>query len=258
VTLVLPICTQGSCQQNSSASQANATQATSNRTDSLQAKLRAHLEHYWDGTRTDTLSAEALEQRLVDYIFLCAHADKEMRQQCWQTIAKTFPDEQPNRMVADYLGDEESPLYAPEMLEEYLATIAETFNQGSIDRIRVDYLLGEIRKNKPGQKIADLALVMAGDRKRATLHELIEQSGTDCKVLFYDPECEECATLISRLTADPDAGCVIAVSVMDTAKSLPAGWRSCIAADPEQLDARFYLPRLPRLYTVAPDLTIRH
>ncbi len=241
VALVLPLWATQGC--------GNRGPTRSNR----QANLDTHLEHYWDTTKVSTLGEQELEQRLVDYMYLTMNAGPERRRLCWQTIARLFPEEQPNRLAVDYLGEPDSPLYAPPMLEEYLAAIAELYDEGTLERFSIDYLLNGVRKNKAGKTIADLDLVSAQDGHRVTLHKLI--SGSNSKVLFYDPECEECGALIARL-ATSEAGTVVAVSVTGKAKPLPDGWHSCFPADPDQLDVRFFLPRLPQLYTVRPDLVI--
>ncbi len=241
VALVLPLMAAQGCGSDSKASQEEA---------------RSYPEHFWDNVNTAVMSDDEREQRLVDYMYLSMSAAPEQRRRCWQTIARVFPDEQPNRLVADYLGEPGSPLYAPEMLEEYLEAIAELFDDGSLQRIRIDYLLDGIRKNKAGQQIADLDLVTAAGR-HTTLHTLIAGSNAGSNVLLYDPGCEECAALIGRLAADADAGNVVAVSVTGKARELPQAWHSCTVADPEQLDERFYLPRLPQLYTVDSCLVIR-
>jgi len=233
-----------------------ATQGCGSNNKAQQKEVRPYLEHYWENVSPAVMSDDEREQRLVDYMYLSMNAAPEQRRRCWRTIARVFPDEQPNRLVADYLGEPGSPLYAPAMLEEYLETIAGLFEAGSLQRLRIDYLLDGIRKNKAGQQIADLDLVEAGSRRHTTLHTLIAGSEADCRVLFYDPDCEECVALIGRFAADPDAGNVVAVSVTGEAKELPPAWHSCTAADPDQLDARFYLPRLPQLYTVGSDLVI--
>jgi len=244
VALVLPLWVAQGC--------GNRGQARSKQ----QANLDTHLEHYWDTTKLSTLGAEELEQRLVDYMYLSMNARPDRRRLCWQTIARLFPDEQPNRLVADYLGEPDSPLYAPAMLEEYLEAIAELYEDGSVQRVRIDYLLGQIRKNKVGRQIADLDLVEVTAHRPVTLHSLLAGCDTGSKVLFYDPECEECTALINRLADDPKIGNVVAVSVTGEVKPLPTAWQSCIASDPDQLDECFYLPRLPQLYTVGPDLII--
>ncbi len=228
-----------------------------------------HLEHYWDGYDPGKHDADSVEQRLVDYMFLTMNAPSpEMRRDCWQTIARIFPDSQPNRTVVEYLGETDSPLYAPAMLEEYLVALTEMFPTGSARRMRVDYLLDGIRKNKPGTRISDLRLVLA-DGTCSTLHKLIggsadengskneDEMGGEILVLFYDPECEECSALISALAADGESRHVIAVSVThEVKKELPAWWVSAKAADADELDANFYLPRLPRLYEVQSDGTL--
>jgi len=224
-------------------------------------RLGAYLDAYWENIDPDTLTAEAREQRIVDYIYLTLNADTATRRQCWQAIAGVFPDEQPNRTVTDYLGEPDSPLYAPGMLEEYLDAISALYEEGSLERYRVDYLLDGIRKNKIGQQISDLDVINVADGMPATLHALIRRCDTDVRVLFYDPGCEECAAVISRLAGEP--GTVIAVSITgDThsalaAGAVPQGWYSCTARDLGQLDGNFYLPRLPQLYTVGSNGIIK-
>jgi len=278
VTLSLLLCVvaTGGCQQK----KAGASHDGSARADSVNVKLFEHLEHYWDGYDPGRLDADSVEQRLVDYLFLTINAPSpEMRRDCWQTIARIFPDSQPNRTVADYLGQPDSPLYAPYMLEEYLVALTEMFPPETPERLRVDYLLDGIRKNKPGTKIADLRLFLS-DGTLTTLRNLIADSGGnaapkrqrrnesrgagdresnvdgDILILFYDPECEECSALISELAASGDPRPIIAISVTSELKDLPANWVSAKAADPDQLDTNFYLPSLPRLYRVHPDATI--
>jgi len=266
---------QGSCHPGSSSkSAAEGGDAKTGMDNARMAKLRAYLEEYWDGIDVDTLTDADREQRLVDYIYLTQNADSLTRRMCWQKIAEVFPNQQPNRMVCDYLGESDSPLYAPAMLDEYLETLTTVFDEGSVQRVRVDYLLENLRKNRPGSTIGDLDLVIAADGTRTTLHHLIALCPTDTKVLFYDPECEECAAEISRLSTTSDP--VIAVSVTGTAlpaaqsgtlpgdrsdteaaKALPASWHSCIATDMDQLDENYYLPTLPRIFTVTPAGTIR-
>lgn len=279
ITLVLLVsAAQGSCQSNAPSSKSTENRADSDINEARAAKLRAYLEKYWDNIDVDTLSEQDREQHLVDYIYLTTNADEATRRQCWQTIARVIPDEQPNRMVCDYLGETDSPLYAPAMLDEYLETLTTLFADGSVERVRIDYLLGNLRKNRPGSVIADLDLVVTTDGTRTTLHKLIAQSGTDTQILFYDPECEECAATISRLTNEYRT--VIAISVTGIAmptstngsnavsdsqrssadvgtKTLPAEWHSCIAIDMDQLDENYYLPTLPRLYTVTPTAQIK-
>jgi len=217
------------------------------------ANPRQYPEHYLDGCDTGRMDTDAIEQLLVDYIYLIMNTPSpDLRRKCWQTIARKFPDSQPNRTVVEYLGEPDSPLYAPAMLEEYLVTLTEIFPSESMQRVRVDYLLEGIRKNKPGTRIADLRLVLA-DGIDSTLHKLVDESESGCLLLFYDPECEECSALITKLATDGEAGQIIAVSVTGEVKELPAHWLSARAADAEELDANFYLPRLPKLYKVQSD-----
>jgi len=117
--------------------------------------------------------------------------------------------------------------------------------------LRVDYLLEGVSKNNPGQQIANLDIVNIAYGMPTTLNSLIQQCNTDATVLFYDPACEECATVISHLAGEP--GPVIAVCVTNKPyPTLPRSWYSYTACDFDQLDGHFLLPRLTQLYTVTP------
>lgn len=219
-------------------------------------KFSNHLKHYWDDKDPKQMNTEELEQHLVDYIYIAMHAPTEMRKDSWRKLSDLFPESQPHRMVVDYLGTRESPLYAPEMLEEYLQTVSDYLPAESLYKARVDYMLTGIRKNRPGSVIADLSLTMGYTGEQTTLHKLIKAQNKPTKVLLYDPECDECKELIERLKVANDGEGVIAVTVTgETGKKLPSQW-ICVIPDEEELDEGYYLPQLPVLYRVTPDAVV--
>lgn len=214
--------------------------------------LRDRITTYWDSTDINALDNESREQSIVDYLYIVQHADSATRGEAWHALNVQLGNSL-DRAVADYLGDPASPIYAPAMLDEYLVSLLSEAGTDDTTRARAEYLLENIRKNRPGDVIADLPLVCA-DGTATSLHSLI--AGT-ALIIFYDPECDSCDETIDALSARTPANhTIIAISVTDAVKPLPSDWISTRAADPDALDEAFYHPSLPAIYTVTPTATI--
>lgn len=197
------------------------------------------------------MEGDMREQAIVDRLYLIQHCDSAARRAAWSRLHAEL-DDCVDRTVTDYLGEPDSPLYSPALLEEYLESLARRLPADDLSRARAEYLLDGIRKNRLGSIIADIALVTASGNT-TSLHTLINQSGEkECLVMFYDPTCEACDEAIGRMSADTTRR-VIAVSVTDAVKTLPEGWKSTRVADSDALDSLFYHPSLPQIYAVSQD-----
>lgn len=217
--------------------------------------LDGRIGSYWNDVDLDTAETGWREQRIVDFLYLMEHADSATRHTGWQRLHAAL-DSSLDRTVVDYLGESGSPLYAPGLLDEYLVSLVGALPATDAGHIRAAYLLRNIRKNRPGDIVANLPLLAVADSSVPTaLHSVLHTlpgNTADVLILFYDPDCDTCDSLISDLAQSVAATPVIAVSVAGTDKSLPAGWRSFRAAGSEVLDSLFYLPSLPALYYVDP------
>lgn len=243
--------------------------------------LRDRITTYWDSTGINAMDENMREQSIVDYLYMVQHADSTTRGEAWHALNIQLGNSL-DRTVSDYLGDPGSPLYAPAMLDEYLVSLLSETGTDDTVRARAEYLLDNIRKNRPGDVIADLQLVCA-DGTATSLHSLIAGtagsgavntggigSGDDNTtgaerprptngylIIFYDPDCDSCDETIDALSAHTPANhTIIAISVTDAVKPLPSDWISTRAADPDALDEAFYHPSLPAIYTVTPTATI--
>lgn len=232
--------------------------------------LNERLMMFWSGICPDSLTADAREQYIVDFLYLMENADSVTRRAGWPKLHAALGDG-PDRTVTDYLAEPDSPLYSPEMLDEYLTALTRILPSSDAGHIRALFLRENYRKNRSGAPIADLRL-LSPKGATAALREVVrtlQSQGPEVTVLFYDPDCENCAAVIDGLAASttspvssgtqdssafPDSGAVIAVSVTDATAPLPEGWCSFRAASREELDSAFFLPSLPALYLVDPAL----
>ncbi len=133
--------------------------------------LRDRIATYWDSTGINAMDENMREQSIVDYLYIVQHADSATRREAWHALNMQL-DNSLDRTVSDYLGDPGSPLYAPAMLDEYLVSLLSEAGIDDTTRARAEYLLENIRKNRPGDVIADLQLVCA-DGTATSLHSLI-------------------------------------------------------------------------------------
>lgn len=214
--------------------------------------LRDRILTFWDSRDVGGYDAGTKEQNIVDYLFLMQHSDSLLRKDAWEELHSAL-DNELDRTVVDYLGESDSPLYSPSMLEEYLTSLLDRLPDGSIAGAGTAYLLENIRKNRPGEKISDLRL-KAPNGLTTTLQRQIHESGKECIILFYDPDCNSCDETISSLAQFAKGQYyIIAVSVIGNAKALPQGWGTWLAADADELEENFYLPSLPAMYVTSPS-----
>lgn len=210
---------------------------------------------YWDEIDAVNIPADSLEQHVVDYLYLLGHIDSVGREKSWPGFFRGVR-EQPNRIAVEYLGESDSPLYSPAMLEEYLENLLRYSDDGAIGA-RASYLLENLRKNRPGKRISDL-MVMAGG-KQTSLHRLVDEAGKDCLIIFYDPDCDACDMAFARLEGKDMTGTqIIAVSVTGKAKVLDESWLSAIVVDRDEFEEKYRSAILPSVYLVSRDAIVIH
>ncbi len=208
---------------------------------------------YWDDIDTELLSEDAREQHIVDYLYLAGHLDRAERDSMWHDFYKQI-DGHPDKTVVDYLGEPDSPLYSPGLLEEYLTGFLK-YTDDDIAAMRSGYLLENIRKNPVGSIISDLN-VSVGSRA-ASLHRLISDAGQGCMIVFYDPDCSSCDAVFQQLNIQAPVGLrIITISVTGRAKVINDSWMSALVVDEAEMDEKFYFPSLPSIYVVSENRII--
>ncbi|MCM1291147.1 MAG: thioredoxin family protein [Prevotella sp.] len=233
----------------------NHASSSSDNRDEKQIQLRKHILSYWDTIDICSQQKSSLEQHFVDFLYLTQHLDSIYRQECWKVLNEKFPGEAPINTVVYYLSDQKSPIYSPNLLEDYLSGTLALLAKDDNRRHRVKYLLDNIKKNKIGSKIEDLDLLK--NKNKCSLHSLIKQSGKKVVIIFYDPDCHECDQLLSYLSVhNIPQHQIIAISIGKSEKTLPSAWITARVSDPIQLDDRYYLNTIPAVFVVDTDYTV--
>jgi len=159
------------------------------------------VNHYWDNydfADTGYLHLpEVVEQAFVNYINILPHANEDISMQSVKsTLTKAEVDD---KVYAYFLDIFRKYLYTPNsefrndtyyypVLEHSLVSEKTDETQKSKARFELEM----ISKNRVGDIAADFVYTM-GSGKTSTLHKI---KGNKILLLFYDPECRNCAQLM--------------------------------------------------------------
>ncbi len=172
-----------------------------------EARAAYAAEHFWDALTADTAGGTgAMEQNLANFAVIAAQAPAGAQRRgfasMWSRTGLTDSVLMP--IVESYLYDPESPVYSPDLMMSALAAA------DSLQRLpsgcRESLLLGELRRNAPGTRAADVAYTDRHGRQ----HRLLHDNRVAQLVVFYDPDCEHCAEEMSMLAASEELARAVA------------------------------------------------
>lgn len=157
-----------------------------------------------------------------------------------------------------YLYTPGSEGYDEELFIEVLRALIESPLLTPEDKIRPTMQLEAAEKNRPGTEAADITYKTID----GSIHSLSQATSQYTLLLFYDPDCDECADIKRRIESEPifaemaasNALSIIAIYPYDNEQL----WRQSAKPglitygfDSEQqvlLDETYLLPQIPTLY----------
>ena len=170
------------------------------RTDSLVA-------HYWD--RFDIRAEKAIRNALEEMPGFAELLSEVSPDIAAEAYAALMASAEANAELWYCLRDNaEETFHGPNAIHQddeiyirLLKTFMESKHCTEGDRIRFEYQMESLQKNRVGTRAADLALHLDNGGRRCMLSELCEGSDSTL-LLFYDPLCDHCGILIEELSAD--------------------------------------------------------
>lgn len=166
-------------------------------------------EHYWDRfnpkllcTAEDSLT---VEQAFVDFLTIIPEVEKTVADKAvYNLLEKSSTKKEAYEFVLElatkYLYEADSPMENEEMLLPYLQYAADSARADDYIRMRADFLLERVLKNRPGTKAADFQYITRDNKKR----NLWSVQAEELLLIFYDPECQHCMEIISQIMRDSD------------------------------------------------------
>ena len=176
---------------------------------SIDAKTEYLARHFWENYDfSDTVSVsnpELLEQTLVNYLAMLSETtDEATAGSCLRKLADDMRKDSIvyawfDEKLEHYLYDPNSPMRNDEYYMAVLQGMVESGRYREVEKLRPEYRMRILRKNRKGDKAADFAYTLEGGEK-GTLHGI---KSDFTLLLLYDPECENCRHAISEMVQSP-------------------------------------------------------
>lgn len=236
------------------------------------------LFHFWDGLdmadTARTHNNDFMEQNFSNFLSVFPAADHDGRVAAAARLLATVKTDTAvcGRIVflaEKYLYDPQSPFCNDEHYIAFLDALLAWDAASPIMKESYAYRRTVARKNLPGTAAADFKLLTRNGRRSSLAAEAAVRELA--LVVFYDPECEQCAGIMRQIEEnrqinallDEERLSVLAVyaegerSVWERTKQmLPAGWTVAMATDEIQDSELYVLRAMPTIYLLKSDRTV--
>lgn len=238
------------------------------------------IDHFWDGLDfSDTVvsrDARLIEQSFADYtsLFPVVNDSTARLQSAVDRLVKASEADSIaaaglREMAEIYLYDVVSPMHNDDYYRFYLNSFINSDGLDDGMRLRYEYQLEEIDKNRVGEEATDFGLVAKDGSETTLSHEV---AGVPLTVLmFYNPFCSECHDISSAMGDDPAVAKAVAAGRLqliaviadgawsDNASAVPLDGpiREFAAKDNCIEDEQLYSVRLiPTLYVLDSEMKV--
>ncbi len=162
------------------------------------------LMHYWDNVDFNDMKLVAnddfMEQGFVNYLSVLPIVDALTAERSVEAMMKRAEGNkmayiQLANIAEKYLFEPNSPMVNDETYIMFLNQILKTGVLSRVEKARFEYQYKAVIKNRVGSVATDF-IYMDKDGKTGSLHQL---KAEETLLVFYDPECDNCAEIIEKL-----------------------------------------------------------
>lgn len=162
------------------------------------------LMHYWDNVDFNDMKLVAnddfMEQGFVNYLSVLPIVDAQTAEKSVEAMMKRAEvNSVAYRKIANiaekYLFEPNSPMVSDEMYIMFLNQILNTKVLSNVEKARFEYQYKAVMKNRVGSVATDF-LYMDAKGEIGSLHKF---KAEETLLIFYDPDCDNCAEIIEKL-----------------------------------------------------------
>jgi hypothetical protein len=165
------------------------------------------LMHYWDNVDFNDMKLVAnddfMEQGFVNYLSVLPIVDALTAERSVEAMMKRaevngVAYKKLVNIAEKYLFEPNSPMVSDEMYIMFLNQVLKTSVLSKVEKSRFEYQHRVVMKNRVGSVATDFVYIDK-DGKSGSLHTL---KAEETLLIFYDPECDNCAEIIEKLRYD--------------------------------------------------------
>ena len=162
------------------------------------------LMHYWDNVDFNDMKLVAnddfMEQGFVNYLSVLPIVDALTAERSVEAMMKRAEGSKMAytrlaNIAEKYLFEPNSPMVNDETYIMFLNQVLKTSVLSKVEKSRFEYQHRVVMKNRVGSVATDF-IYMDKDGKTGSLHQL---KAEETLLVFYDPECDNCAEIIEKL-----------------------------------------------------------
>ncbi len=162
------------------------------------------LMHYWDNVDFKdmklVMNEDFMEQGFVNYLSVLTIVDAQTAEKSVETMMKraevnVVVYKKLVNIAEKYLFEPNSPMVSDEMYIMFLNQVLKTTVLSKVEKARFEYQHKALMKNRVGSVATDF-IYMDRDGKTGSLHEF---KAEETLLIFYDPDCDNCAEIIEKL-----------------------------------------------------------
>ena len=162
------------------------------------------LMHYWDNVDFKdvkvVMNEDFMEQGFVNYLSVLPIVDAQTAEKSVEAMMKRAEENSvAYRKIANiaekYLFEPNSPMVSDEMYILFLNQILKTKVLSNVEKARFDHQYKVVMKNRVGSVATDF-LYMDVKGEIGSLHKF---KAEETLLIFYDPDCDNCAEIIEKL-----------------------------------------------------------
>ena len=160
--------------------------------------------HYWDNVDFKdvkvVMNEDFMEQGFVNYLSVLPIVDAQTAEKSVEAMMKRAEENSvAYRKIANiaekYLFEPNSPMVSDEMYILFLNQILKTKVLSNVEKARFDHQYKVVMKNRVGSVATDF-LYMDVKGEIGSLHKF---KAEETLLIFYDPDCDNCAEIIEKL-----------------------------------------------------------
>ena len=165
------------------------------------------LMHYWDNVDFKDMKLVAnddfMEQGFVNYLSVLPIVDAQTAERSVEAMMKRaevngVAYKKLVNIAEKYLFEPNSPMVSDEMYIMFLNQVLKTSVLSKVEKARFEYQHRVVMKNRVGSVATDFVYIDK-DGKSGSLHTL---KAEETLLIFYDPDCDNCAEIIEKLKYD--------------------------------------------------------